>query len=534
MNPAKPVSEWSWRDLPCGLALLLLAGYPLSDPEMFRRLESAERLLSSGRLPASDQLSFTMLGAPWIDAEWLSGLVFRGFYAAGGWWGLLLLKGFLLVLLAAVIWSLLGLHSGAAVRRVLFLLWCAAGFLGDWVSPAVFSVIFFCVELWVLESHRLGRLSALKTRWWAAGGLLFFAFWANLHPGFLAGLALLLCYVFSGVSVAWGPLLAAGGFGLAGTFLTPYGAALHGTVLQGIQQLGNVSRYSGSWGGLWFSDPRHWPVWLILGSAAAAGASRWRAAGALPLPLALSAAFFAALVLMYPGQAVFFAPLGLLLLSGALSFDGAGSWKIPEPVGRGVGLAGTGTCLAFILWMAWPAIQEPRAFDTSVLPLGASDFLDREMHAFRKRRGFHPRRWGGYLGRRFRADLRVFWDGRGLFAPLLREVHLAAKHPKDWMDFLDRNGIEWVLVENRPRPYVMKIVGKDGGSARRKVEHFDVYYTRLYWALVYQDAGTRIYVRRWSYPDAWVYRREMACLSKRRASGRDVAETAPQILQEPG
>ncbi|MCR4297074.1 MAG: hypothetical protein NUW21_16200, partial [Elusimicrobia bacterium] len=90
----------------------------------------------------------------------------------------------------------------------------------------------------------------------------------------------------------------------------------------------------------------------------------------------------------------------------------------------------------------------------------------------------------------------VFQDGRYLFHDLLPETSDALSSPADWGAFLNRRGLDLVLMENAPllvdgRPYHL------------------AYFPRAGWALVYRDGKSLLFARRASVPAPWIKVREL-------------------------
>ena len=101
-------TPWVWSLA----ALLSLPAYlvPIANPDLFWHLSAARWMAAHHAVPRADWLSLSMSGAPWLDFEWLSQLVFGAFYKLGGFFGLWLLKGICLL----AVWLLLD----GALKRI--------------------------------------------------------------------------------------------------------------------------------------------------------------------------------------------------------------------------------------------------------------------------------------------------------------------------------------------------------------------------------------------------------------------------------
>jgi hypothetical protein len=170
-----------------GFALPLLnPSALLIDPDTYLHLAVGQWIIEHGALPFHDPFSNSMPGAPWVPHEWLAELVFAGLYAAGGWGSLVL-----------VVNACFGLSLGLFTRRLL-------------VHCEPFTVLIMVMLTgWMAYSHLLVRPHVLAFPLlvvWAATLidardadrapplwlLPLMVVWANLHGGFMFGLALAL------------------------------------------------------------------------------------------------------------------------------------------------------------------------------------------------------------------------------------------------------------------------------------------------------------------------------------------------------
>ncbi len=171
-------------------AALLLAAVPcldvLGDPDMWWHLRDGRWILDHLAVPHAELFTYTTQGAPLVAHEWLSEVVFALLNSAGG---LLLVA----VVAAAVAWSgLLACVLRARDRGAGALALAAAVLLGARAAEPVLGtrpqMATFALTAWTLllaERHlaRGGRAIWLLP--------LLFALWANLHAGFLLGIAVL-------------------------------------------------------------------------------------------------------------------------------------------------------------------------------------------------------------------------------------------------------------------------------------------------------------------------------------------------------
>jgi hypothetical protein len=167
-------------------ALFLLAGNRLLiDPDTMWQVTVGQWILDHRAVPETDMFSFTMRGQPWISTQWLAQVLFARAHAAFGWSGPVVL-------------------SAAAIAATFALF---TKFLKRHVSDST-TLVFVAAALALTMPHLLARPHVLAmpllVAW--AGGLIaaadrrgapsfallpVMALWANLHGGFVFGLALI-------------------------------------------------------------------------------------------------------------------------------------------------------------------------------------------------------------------------------------------------------------------------------------------------------------------------------------------------------
>jgi hypothetical protein len=166
--------------------LWLAAGNALlRDPDAYWQIAVGQWILDHHAVPTTDIYSFTMYGQPWISTQWLSQVLYAVAYAGAGWTGVVVL-------------------AVAALAVTMALL---ARFL-DKRLPATVTIIFVATALALMAGHVVARphLLAMPVMVaWVAGLvnamdrksvpsfwlLPLMALWANLHGGFILGLALI-------------------------------------------------------------------------------------------------------------------------------------------------------------------------------------------------------------------------------------------------------------------------------------------------------------------------------------------------------
>lgn len=167
-------------------ALLVAAGSGLlNDPDTYWQITLGQWMLDHHAVPRTDLYSFTMQGQPWISTQWLAQVAYALSYGVAGWAGP--------VVLAAA--------SGSLAIALL------ARFLDQRLTRTA-TLVILCVTLALMAGHMLARPHVLAMPVmvaWVAGLvdamdrkgapsfwlLPLMVLWANMHGGFVLGLALI-------------------------------------------------------------------------------------------------------------------------------------------------------------------------------------------------------------------------------------------------------------------------------------------------------------------------------------------------------
>ena len=224
-----PASTRSVLPLAVGVGvyfLLLFAGNKLlGDPDTQWQITIGRWILANGVVPETDIYSFTMAGQPWISTQWLAQVGFALALGVAGWTGPVVL-------------------AAGAIAVAFALL---ANFLSARLTPAS-TVMIVAGALVLTAAHLLARPHVLALPVLVAwvGGLIVAAdrgespspwllplmtLWANVHGGFVFGLALIVPIALDAVlrkdsaarkSLAW-RWTAFACAALAASCITPYG-----------------------------------------------------------------------------------------------------------------------------------------------------------------------------------------------------------------------------------------------------------------------------------------------------------------------
>ncbi len=248
------------------------------DPGLGWHLKSGAYMLDTRSIPTHDPFLYSTEARSWVSDQWLSDLIMQVFYRQGSW-PLLYAGGVLLYLFAflALLAHPLGRkYSSAIAVSVAALLGLRLGAVHFILRPVLFGHLCFACAL--LLSLKLWRRAGTGVSLLSAFGYLcayfaLFVLWANLHPSFVIGLALLLVHVvalisermFFGRSVQHG-MIAFGAVAifvsLLGTLINPYGVALHESIFSLVGSDYLKSLYD-EWGALSMASAEG-DLWLLI------------------------------------------------------------------------------------------------------------------------------------------------------------------------------------------------------------------------------------------------------------------------------
>lgn len=278
------------------IAIVIADAGRLSDPDLWGHLRFGQATLSQAHPPWRDIYSYSVPGHRFIDHEWLTEVCMAWMYNRFGVIGLKIFKflctGSTIVLLAVA----MGATDAPTLVQFGVLIASAVAIMPQMqFRPQLFTFALLSAMLAILAKENRERRAPL----WLLVPMM--AVWANLHGGFIMGLATL--GVFStvacaqdlaagrGLRRAW-RLLAVGAGSALATLVTPYGAGIWRAVLHAL-----ANPYTGKvvmdWQSLpiailgqWYSKPGgvvYIGIAVIL--FAALGISLWLAPTTDDLPL---------------------------------------------------------------------------------------------------------------------------------------------------------------------------------------------------------------------------------------------------------
>src|ERR1700722_67093 len=170
------------------LIYAFLAGLrTVSETDLGWQMAAGRYIVQHHEIPSSTLLTYTVPGSTWIYPPF-SGLIFYLLFLIGGYSALSWFCA-----LACTSTIALAVSYGGRARAALAILAVPAIAFRTAPRADLFTTLLFTAFLVLLWRHYEGR----TVRLWLLPVLMFF--WVNLHPGFIAGLALIGVYVFSEV-----------------------------------------------------------------------------------------------------------------------------------------------------------------------------------------------------------------------------------------------------------------------------------------------------------------------------------------------
>jgi hypothetical protein len=265
-----------------GFALALgLTSYTRIDPDLWGHVRFGLDMLETRHLPAVDPYSFTQ-DRSWINHEWLSELLMGLAWLWGKAPGLTALKAMVVTAAMVMVW-----RASRGMDPVARLCGLAVAIIG--VGPIALTVR---PQLWTLLflGVLVQGLAQRTPRPWLAFPVMFLL-WANLHGGWIVGLAVLGVWTAGRVitdrpgAPAYVIALIAS---IAATLVTPYGWRLWEFLAQTVRLERDITEWQPAW--------TQWPalgIWSVglaatLAAMARPRRDRWPAAAVLLLLAGLS------------------------------------------------------------------------------------------------------------------------------------------------------------------------------------------------------------------------------------------------------
>jgi len=459
VTQARPATRLAWLLGAAGLSLAITV-QQVRDPDVWWHL-ALGRMITAHGIPSTEP--FTFLGAPraWVGQQWGYEVLLARLVGAGGpslAMVVMGLAGSAALLVAALCVPHRERVPGRALAAAMLFSGLVAGQLLG-VRGQVITVLGGAVTLLVVSRWREG------SRWapWALVPLL--AVWANLHAGFVVGLALPL--IAAATVGAWrridhhaaprarvGTLLVACAAAAVATLANPAGPGLYGyvaqtflnpTLTQGITE--------------WQSPDFH-NLWLRLFEVEVIGLVALWVLSRRPDPLDMVLALLAVAASLQAQRnvallAVIATPqiarYGTAVILRWQSARPGRSRRAPRPLPSWFALAAAALVIvATITADVLPATKSwtTADYEARTYPAAAADYVAAHL---RGERLYSTYEWGGYLAYRFPEDRAVYIYGESAIFGASRldeylQVHLLQP---GWQDVLHRRGMRHAVVPAR-------------------------------------------------------------------------------------
>lgn len=214
-----------------------------ADPDLWGHLKFGQDIYRLHAVPRYDSYSYTAAGAPWINHEWLSELIFYAIFKTAKGAGLIIFK----VLIGLLMTSMIYASVRRRTKRILLRFLCIGASIsvigyGFATRPQIFTFLFFTAALFFID-----KFEATAKAGWLAALAVIILLWCNLHGGFVAGLGALFIYAaIKSIQRKASPILmVAVVISFAVTLLNPYGIWLWAFLLEALSR---QRPYISEWG----------------------------------------------------------------------------------------------------------------------------------------------------------------------------------------------------------------------------------------------------------------------------------------------
>jgi hypothetical protein len=209
LGPAPAAAAWrrllpSWPTI-IFLAALLRVGAPqalLNDPDTYLHIAAGRWMLAHRALPFHDPFSHSLASASWVPHEWLAEIALAGAFGLAGWSGVLLITALGFAAAMALLTRFLLRRGDPFVPLVLAI--SSLGLVVPHLLARPHILALPLMVVWCGELIAARDDNRMPTFWL----LPIMAVWANLHAGFMFGLALA---AFLGVEALLWPATAGSG-----------------------------------------------------------------------------------------------------------------------------------------------------------------------------------------------------------------------------------------------------------------------------------------------------------------------------------
>jgi len=249
------------------IGLFAMAARNVTDPDVGWHLRTGQLIIQNHAVFHTDPYSFTKFGQPWVNHEWLSGVLIFIVFRTAGWAGLIVVFA---AIVSTAFMCVFRRCSGPPYLAAAVTVLGAIASSPSWgVRPQTFSLLFASLFLLILE-----RSSAQENLLWYT--LPITLMWVNLHGGYAIGIAFIFLFIVGDlVDVALGfekwpesrarlqKLALALAACLAIIPLNPYGMRMYRYPIETIYSSG-IEGYISEWLSPNFHDGMFLPLLLML------------------------------------------------------------------------------------------------------------------------------------------------------------------------------------------------------------------------------------------------------------------------------
>ncbi len=464
---------------------------PMELGDFWWHLGTGQWILENGEIPRDDPFSITSLDGRdhsfVLSGFWLCQVLYAAVFGLAALEGIIVLKAAVFTLAFYALLRVLGSYGlGAPLACLLALpaLFIATHY--DESRPQTFSFAFFALTVLLLELER-GAAGAGRST--TRGFFLLpplMLLWANMHPGFVIGVALVSAYMLNASAVSllrrdWTGqrrLLLVGALCIAVSALNPnWFEALVRTqqmLLSSIRSTAGIHEHLPlkKFTVLTGEGNLYTAILALIALGSASFAARIRRPDMLHLVVFACLAFIS--VKTFRGG-LFFAIFATVLIGRNLS-----ALELPGALrGRAAHYACALALVAAIVLVGAPrSILQRPLLGEGIFPDKAASFIEASALPGNI---YHPYEWGGYLIWRLYPNYKVFIDGRALGS--LREHNDVLSARAGWDDILKRRGVNTVLywpvlpLSGRVPPLLFELLRSDR------------------WSPVYWDTRSVVFVR---------------------------------------
>jgi hypothetical protein len=444
------------------LAAICVALVQPVDFDYWWHRRTGEYIIAHLAVPRTDPFSFTMQGHAWVDHEWLSQVLMYLSNSLFGYMGLFLLFMALGVAAWWLVYRLLRAEGLGEMQALALSIVPAAFGATYWrARPAMFTVFF--VALFISEMYA-ARRGERRTLWRLAPLTLL---WANLHGGYVIGLALMAMFA----AAQWWDGRRGGRGTTDSTDFTDRGAGpdwKHVAIVLGVAFLvaginpytyhlwlypltyftgGNASLAQlDEWQSPDFHQARNLPLALLLVTGLVIGANGrkfdvWRS---------MLVALFGVMALQSMRHQPLFA-IAWAAAVGPTLLDRWAWWGATPERRAGPKMLNYGLLAAGVAALLTVVVASPDGLPLRAAPTGGAMPYPVEGAAWidvheRGAQVFDQYEWGGYLIDRLYPAERVFIDGRAdLYGSLVVDYDRLVRG-EGWQDAFDRYGVNVALL----------------------------------------------------------------------------------------